>query len=623
MPPAAPRRRAKRLATLLACAVLLPVVPRNMIHQILHKKYCHAMEGQADRRSRMQKAPDGWLPGAFPTTSSCTSNVNAAPNRATLHVQLFRQTLADSIVPRLHQTVLSRTLPGFHQSRLPDVAERPCGRNGRSCPRQDGRTGEVLRTTTGCAATCKTLRRLPAVVAIRPTPYTPAIAPPECTMHHAEVEVLPPGSIYVTRDRLAGCLAGMLEGARIAGRLPGAAGPDAIMEFLEKTIEPAAEGLIDSLCQGLVLDAPVEDVARRAALVARSHHADASSRAACIFTALWAHAQLRGLAGAYRAAGEALSRLAPELSVPGDFAACADDDRRIPRFAEPGPHATVVAARNALDTAHTQGRSWAAHIRQHPELLRDRELGALAGALWGLRHGLLAFDEPTVQAWQHSGSPVPAALLAASNVALSPDRGPPRTSQSHPLRIDAVKTASGALIGMTLCPGKQQPAGDTGAWARDMEADADVLRDFGAAAVITLLPDAEMAALSVQGLPSALAARGIEWVHAPMAEGRAPDYVPPGETPGGWFAGMAPSLLPRLHAHLQAGHNLVIHCKGGLGRTGVLAALLLLGQGRSPALTPEGAALLAMAEVRSARRNAIETVEQERAVLAWHASPGR
>jgi ADP-ribosyl-[dinitrogen reductase] hydrolase len=52
---------------------------------------------------------------------------------------------------------------------------------------------------------------------------------------------------------------------------------------------------------------------------------------------------------------------------------------------------------------------------------------------------------------------------------------------------------------------------------------------------------------------------------------------------------------------------LVIHCKGGLGRTGVVAARLLIELGETPNA--------ALARVRAARPGAVETPEQEDYVL--------
>ena len=64
----------------------------------------------------------------------------------------------------------------------------------------------------------------------------------------------------------------------------------------------------------------------------------------------------------------------------------------------------------------------------------------------------------------------------------------------------------------------------------------------------------------------------------------------------------------RLHALLSDGHNIVIHCKGGLGRTGTIAARLLVEFGAGPQT--------AIQSVRKARPGAIENSLQEQYILA-------
>ena len=63
-----------------------------------------------------------------------------------------------------------------------------------------------------------------------------------------------------------------------------------------------------------------------------------------------------------------------------------------------------------------------------------------------------------------------------------------------------------------------------------------------------------------------------------------------------------------LLARLRDGESIVLHCKGGLGRTGMVAARLLVELG----CTPEEA----IVAVRQARSGTIETREQEAYVRA-------
>ena len=177
----------------------------------------------------------------------------------------------------------------------------------------------------------------------------------------------------------------------------------------------------------------------------------------------------------------------------------------------------------------------------------------------------------------------------------------PRTSRSHPLRIDTVTPGDGhGRIGITLCPGKTDPAGLTGAWARDLGLDLDAIADWGASAVVSLITNQELDHLAVRDLPRAVRDRHMEWWHLPIRDGQPPasDFEATWE-----FAGEA------LRDRLRAGFDVLVHCKGGLGRAGTVAARLLVELGANPDE--------AVRQVRDARSaQAIETAEQEAHVAA-------
>jgi hypothetical protein len=62
-----------------------------------------------------------------------------------------------------------------------------------------------------------------------------------------------------------------------------------------------------------------------------------------------------------------------------------------------------------------------------------------------------------------------------------------------PLIIDAVPVPGTAgLIGMTICPGKDEYAGmgvPSGPWKRDLDLDLQVIRDWQAQALVTLIEE--------------------------------------------------------------------------------------------------------------------------------------
>ncbi len=169
-----------------------------------------------------------------------------------------------------------------------------------------------------------------------------------------------------------------------------------------------------------------------------------------------------------------------------------------------------------------------------------------------------------------------------------------RTSLTHPLQIADIPIAPGTgHIGVTFCPGKQQAHSSTGPWKRDLGLDLDAVRDWGAVAVLTLVEDHELSALKVPMLGEAVQARHMDWYHLPI-----PDVTPPGAA---FEAGWA-QVGEGLRARLRDGFSVLIHCKGGLGRAGTVAARLLAELG-----VPADQAIL---RVRDKRMGAIETQAQ-------------
>jgi ADP-ribosyl-[dinitrogen reductase] hydrolase len=169
-----------------------------------------------------------------------------------------------------------------------------------------------------------------------------------------------------------------------------------------------------------------------------------------------------------------------------------------------------------------------------------------------------------------------------------------RTSQTHPLQIASVAAGEGCgRIGITFCPGKCQPDALTGAWQRDLATDIAAIAKWGAAIVVTLLEDHELDTLQVRALGEHLRKQHIEWLHLPIRDV---------SVPCGWFEADWEQHGEGLRARLRAGFDVLVHCKGGLGRAGMVAARLLVELG-----TPTDEAI---AMVRAARPGAIETPSQ-------------
>ena len=155
-----------------------------------------------------------------------------------------------------------------------------------------------------------------------------------------------------------------------------------------------------------------------------------------------------------------------------------------------------------------------------------------------------------------------------------------RTSQTHPLYVAEV----GPDLGVTFCPGKY----DRGRWDRDLAA----IRAWGATTLVTLIEDFEFDLLRVRELP-AKASANFEWYHLPIRDGGVPDDA---------FEEKWATVGPNLHRG-----RVVVHCRGGLGRAGTIAARLLVERGMEPEA--------AIRQVRAGRPKAIENWEQEGYVL--------
>lgn len=190
----------------------------------------------------------------------------------------------------------------------------------------------------------------------------------------------------------------------------------------------------------------------------------------------------------------------------------------------------------------------------------------------------LGFEESTP--WQKRWA-LYSACLAADTLTR-------RLSRTGPLRIDWLPqsvTRPGKL-GLTIAPGRRD-------YGRSLDEDLKVLVRERIDAVVCLLANDEFHRYGVEDLLSRYSDIGIEVKHIPTADGRAPTHTE------------LTNLVAWLSSQRREGKNVLIHCVGGLGRAGTVAACFLRSQGLE--------AEAAIAIVRKARSpRAIETEVQER-----------
>jgi protein-tyrosine phosphatase len=197
----------------------------------------------------------------------------------------------------------------------------------------------------------------------------------------------------------------------------------------------------------------------------------------------------------------------------------------------------------------------------------------------------LGFDE--CNPWQKRW-----ALYAAGKLAALVEQELQRSGQ---LRVDWLESGPGpGKVGITLLPGRR----DLG---RDLERDLAALQEEHVARVVCLVPMDELARYGAGDILRRYAARGLRVHHSPTMDQGISSLEAMRATVG------------FIHDGVVAGENVVVHCVGGLGRSGMTAACWLVAEG-----LPAAAAIAEVRRVRSPR--AVETDAQADFVAAFQDS---
>ena len=115
----------------------------------------------------------------------------------------------------------------------------------------------------------------------------------------------------------------------------------------------------------------------------------------------------------------------------------------------------------------------------------------------------------------------------------------------------------GALV-LTPCPGTKEAT---------LDASLAQLKEQGVEAIVTALDDHELASKDVAALGEKTRALGMQWFQIEIEDDCAP---------GADFAVKWQAASPELHNIVDNSGKVAMHCMGGSGRTGLLAAHLLL-----------------------------------------------
>jgi ADP-ribosyl-[dinitrogen reductase] hydrolase len=123
------------------------------------------------------------------------------------------------------------------------------------------------------------------------------------------------------------------------------------------------------------------------------------------------------------------------------------------------------------------------------------------------------------------------------------------------------------LIGITSCPGLRDLNCSLDLYEESLLQDMTTIRNWGAGAVVTLLDSLEMRINGVSDLPNTAEWLNLHWFHLPVDNKG---------IPGRNFELLWDSVGPQLCQLLREGKRIVVHCKEGIGRSGVIAARLLI-----------------------------------------------
>lgn len=113
--------------------------------------------------------------------------------------------------------------------------------------------------------------------------------------------------------------------------------------------------------------------------------------------------------------------------------------------------------------------------------------------------------------------------------------------------------------------------------------------------VVSLTEQAEMVRLGAGDLGHRLERAGVSWVHLPIRDFGGLD----GHGQARW-----PGIAQSLHRVLDRGGRVLCHCRGGLGRSGMIVMRLMVERGAAPDA--------ALDQLRLVRPGAVETEEQRR-----------
>lgn len=128
------------------------------------------------------------------------------------------------------------------------------------------------------------------------------------------------------------------------------------------------------------------------------------------------------------------------------------------------------------------------------------------------------------------------------------------------------------VLGLVACPGVRINAGTSGN-KKAIQADIQEIIDWGANGFVTLFESHEFKMNRVEDLHERMENAGVWTMHLPIVD----MYIPDQDFEDTWAI-----QGEQIRHSLRLGERVILHCFAGLGRTGMIAARILVEMGLSP-----------------------------------------
>ena len=165
------------------------------------------------------------------------------------------------------------------------------------------------------------------------------------------------------------------------------------------------------------------------------------------------------------------------------------------------------------------------------------------------------------------------------------------------LNLSEIQAGGKGRLYVSSCPGFSK---EDGASEERKTAHLDFLASQDISLVVSLTPADEMERLGVADMPQRMIDAGINWAYAPVVDRTTPDHTQ---------LNAYIDAMDKVAAILEEDGRALVHCRGGTGRAGKTAAIMLMRYGMD--------AQDAIDLLRHQRKGCVETAEQEAFVLAY------